>query len=332
MTRTLEATTMTPAPNATAGASAGAGKGEAPPIDVATSRARLSPGRIVGGLALLLLVLAVLWFLVSNERFDWPVVASYLFNPSVLLGLGMSLLLTVIGMVLGSALGTVLAAAQLSTFWPVKAASIAFVGVFRGIPPLVQLIFWFNLAYLVPRIAVGVPFGPEFFSWSTNDLITPLTAAIIGLSLHEAAYMAEIIRAGILSVDHGQRDASAAMGFGRWHTFTRVVLPQAMRVIIPPTGSQVIALLKGTSLVSVIAMGDLLNSVQVIYNRTYEVVPMLIVAVIWYLVVVTVLTLVQRRVEQYYSRGTTRTVAKATRVPAETTTGTTTATTTGAAQ
>lgn len=277
-----------------------------PRIDVATARARVRPGRIVGGTILLIVALSVLWFLVSNERFEWDVVGAYLFNPSVLTGLGMSVLLTVVGMVLGSVLGTLLAAGQLSDFWPVRAASVAFVGVFRGIPPLVQLIFWYNLAYLLPRISIGVPFGPELLSWPTNDLITPLTAAIVGLSLHEAAYMAEIIRAGMLSVDQGQRDAAAAMGFGRWHTFTRIVLPQAMRVIIPPTGSQVIALLKGTSLVSVIAMGDLLHAVQVIYNRTYEVVPMLIVAVIWYLVVVTALTVVQRRVEEYFGRGSTR--------------------------
>lgn len=275
-------------------------------VDVAAARARVRPLRIIGGLLLASIALATLWFFVSNERFEWPVVAEYLFNGSVLVGLGMSLTLTAIGMVLGSVLGTVLAAGQLSDFWPVRLACMGFVGLFRGIPPLVQLIFWYNLAYLLPRISIGVPFGPELFSWSTNDLITPITAAIIGLSLHEAAYMAEIIRAGILSVDQGQRDAASAMGFSRWHTFTRIVLPQAMRVIIPPTGSQVIGLLKGTSLVSVIAMGDLLHAVQVIYNRTYDVVPMLIVAVIWYLVVVTVLTVIQRRVEEHFGRGATR--------------------------
>lgn len=275
-------------------------------IDAAHARRRIRPWRVIVGVLLAIVTAQIVVFLVTNERFEWPVVAEYLFNPSVLLGLGMSIMLTVVGMVLGSILGTMLAAGQLSDFAPLRWACITFVGVFRGIPPLVQLIFWYNLAYLLPRIAVGVPFGPELFGWSTNDLITPLTAAIIGLSLHEAAYMAEIVRAGILSVDHGQRDAAAAMGFSRWHAFTRVVLPQAMRVIIPPTGSQVIALLKGTSLVSVIAMGDLLHSVQVIYNRTYEVVPMLIVAVVWYLVVVTLLTLLQQRVERYYSKGLTR--------------------------
>lgn len=284
-------------------------------VDVAHARPRVRPLRILGTAVLVLVAFGILSFLVTNERFEWPIVAEYLFNPSVLLGLVTSVLLMVVAMVLGTALGTVLAAGQLSDYWPVRMACMTFVGFFRGVPPLVQLIFWFNLAYLLPRIAVGVPFGPELFSWSTNDLITPLTAAIIGLSLHEAAYMAEIIRAGILSVDQGQHDASAAMGFSRWHSFTRIVLPQAMRVIIPPTGSQVIATLKGTSLVSVIAMGDLLHSVQVIYNRTYDVVPMLIVAVIWYLVAVTVLTFFQRKVENYYSRGATRTAPQATQTP-----------------
>lgn len=275
-------------------------------VDVADARRRFHPWRLVVGVLLALVVVQLAAFLVTNPRFEWDVVATYLFAPTVLLGLSVSIMLTVVTMVLGSALGTLLAAGQLSAFAPVRWACVAFVAVFRGVPPLVQLIFWYNLAYLLPRIAIGVPFGPELFSWPTNDLITPLTAAIIGLALHESAYMAEIVRAGILSVDGGQRDAAKAMGFSNWHSFTRVVLPQAMRVIIPPTGSQVIATLKGTSLVSVIAMGDLLHSVQVIYNRTYEVVPMLIVAVIWYLVAVTLLTLLQRRIERHFSRGLSR--------------------------
>ena len=281
--------------------------GTTAPVDVAAARARIRPGRILGAAILAIIALSVIWFLVSNERFEWDVVGQYLFHPSVLVGLGMSVALTAVGMILGSLLGTFLAAGQLSDFLPLRVACITFVGFFRGVPPLVQLIFWYNLAYLIPRIELGVPFGPELFSWSTNDIITPLTAAVIGLSLHESAYMAEIIRGGILSVGQDQRDAAAAMGFGRWRTFSRVVLPQAMRVILPPAGSQVIALMKGTSLVSVIAMGDLLHSVQVIYNRTYEVVPMLLVAVVWYLIAVTLLTLVQRRVEEHFGRGSART-------------------------
>jgi polar amino acid transport system permease protein len=244
-------------------------------------------------------------FLYSNPRFEWDVVGEYLFDATVLAGLGMSVLLTVVGMTLGSLLGMVLAAGQLSEFGPARWAATVYVGVFRGVPPLVQLIFWYNLAYLLPTLSIGVPYGPTFASWDSNAVITPLFAAILGLSLHEAAYMAEIIRAGILAVDPGQRDAAKAMGFTSGQTFGRVVLPQAMRVIIPPTGSQFISLLKGTSLVSVIAMADLLHAVQVIYNRTYEVVPMLLVAVIWYLAVVTVLSLGQRRLERRFGRGVT---------------------------
>lgn len=279
-------------------------------VDVADARPRLRPGRIVIGFVILLALVQLVMFLVTNERLRWDVVAQYLFDPSVLAGLGMSLFLTVVGMVIGSLLGTLLAAGQLSEFGPVRWVCQLYVGIFRGIPPLVQLIFWFNLAYLVPRISVGIPFGPELVSWSANDLIGPLTAAIIGLSLHEAAYMAEIVRSGILSVDPGQKDASRALGFSSNQTFWKVVLPQAMRVIIPPTGSQFIGLLKGTSLVSVIAMGDLLHSVQVIYNRTYQIVPMLLVAVIWYLVVVTLLTMGQRRLERHFGRGYDRAATK----------------------
>jgi polar amino acid transport system permease protein len=272
-------------------------------VDVASARPRIRPLRWVVGAVLLVLLAQFAWFLVTNPRFEWSVAGTYLFDPNILRGLGMSLLLTVIGMVLGSVLGVLLAAGRLSDFAPVAWACGVYVAVFRGIPPLVQLIFWFNLGYLLPRISLGVPFGPTFVSWPTNSVISSLTAAIIGLTLHEAAYMAEIVRAGVLAVDGGQRDAARAMGFTARQSFVKVVLPQAMRVIVPPTGSQFISLLKGTSLVSVIAMADLLYSVQVIYNRTYEIVPLLIVACAWYLVVVTVLSLGQRRLEQHFGKG-----------------------------
>ncbi|MEV4476179.1 amino acid ABC transporter permease [Nonomuraea sp. NPDC049504] len=271
--------------------------------DIASARPRVRPLRWVAGAVLLVLAAQFAWFLLTNPRFEWAVAGEYLFDPNILRGLGMSLLLTVIGMTLGSLLGVLLAAGRLSGFKPVAWACGIYVAIFRGIPPLVQLIFWFNLGYLLPRISLGIPFGPTFVSWPTNSVISSLTAAIIGLTLHEAAYMAEIVRAGILAVDHGQRDAARAMGFTAGQGFVKVVLPQAMRVIVPPTGSQFISLLKGTSLVSVIAMADLLYSVQVIYNRTYEIVPLLIVACAWYLAVVTVLSLGQRRLERHFGRG-----------------------------
>lgn len=278
-------------------------------VDIAAAHRRPSLWRLIAGLIIVVVALQFAIFLVTNQRFDWPIVWEYLFAPSVMQGLMMTLLLTLIAMVIGSVLGTLVAAGQLSEFWLLRVVCQLYVGIFRGVPPLVQLIFWYNLAYLLPKIVMGVPFGPELFAWDTNDLISPFTAAVIGLSLHEGAYMAEIVRSGILSVDPGQKDAAKAMGFSDRQTFMRVVLPQSMRVIIPPTGSQVISQLKGTSLVSVIAMGDLLRSVQIIYNTNYKVVPLLLVAVIWYLVVVTLLTLVQRRVERRFSRGYTRTAA-----------------------
>jgi polar amino acid transport system permease protein len=272
-------------------------------VDVATARHRPRPLRWLVVAVLLVLAAQVGWFLTHNDALEWPVVAKYLFDPNVLAGLGISVLLTVVAMTAGSVLGVLLAVGQLAGFSPVRWVCAGYVGLFRGIPPLVQLLFWFNLAYLLPRLSIGIPFGPVFGSWPTNDVVTPLTAALVGLTLHESAYMAEIVRAGMLSVDGGQRDAAMAMGFTGGQTFWRIVLPQAMRVIIPPSGSQFITLLKGSSLVSVIAMTDLLHAVQQVYSRTYQIVPMLIVACFWYLVVVTALSFGQQRLERRFGRG-----------------------------
>lgn len=275
--------------------------------DAAAAKPPVRPGRIIGAIVTLLIVVQLGWFLVTNERFEWGVVLEYLFAPSVLVGLGVTILLTVVCMVLGTLLAIPIAAGQLSDFWLTRWVCKAYVGFFRGVPPLVQLILWFNLAYLLPRIELGVPFTEPWFSVSTNTVMTPVVAAIVGLSLHEAAYMAEIIRAGLMSVGQGQRDAARAVGFNERQEFWKVVLPQSLLVIIPPTGSQVIGLLKGTSLVSVIGMTDLLLSVQIIYNITYQVMPLLFVAVFWYLVCVGVLTLLQGRVEKGLSRSVQRT-------------------------
>jgi polar amino acid transport system permease protein len=206
-------------------------------------------------------------------------------------------------MTVGSVLGAVVAVARLSNFGPLSGLAWLFTYVFRAVPALVQLIFWFNLAYLIPRISVGIPFGPTIANWDTNAVITTWTAAVLGLGLCEAAYMAEIIRAGLLSVDRGQRDAAKAIGLRSGQTFFRIVLPQSMRFIIPPLGSQTIAALKGTSLVSVIAMTDLLHSAQTIYNRTLQVVPLLLVATLWYLILVSILSVLQLWLEKRFSRG-----------------------------
>lgn len=271
--------------------------------DVAQARARHSPVRWLASAAMALVALQVAAFLLTNPRFEWPIVARYLFADSVLQGLGVTLALTVIAMLVGSIIGTTAAVALLSSFGPARWTAQTYLWAFRGTPLLIQLIFWYNLAYLLPELAIGLPFMQPWAAWSTNEVITPFVAALLGLGLAEGAYMTEIVRAGLLSVDARQHDAAKAIGMTPAQSFFRIVLPQALRFIIPPTGNQVISMAKATALVSVIAMNDLLHSVQLIYNRTYEVVPLLLVAVFWYLVVITVMYAGQSRLERRFSRG-----------------------------
>jgi polar amino acid transport system permease protein len=236
--------------------------------------------------------------LVTNPNIGWPIVARYLFDPQILSGLGTTLLLTVLAMALGLALGTVLAVMRLSGSALFQWASWGWIWFFRGVPPLVQLIFWYNLALLMPELSIGIPFGPKLVSWNTNDLISPFSAAILGLAFTESAYAAEMIRAGIQAVSQGQTEACATLGMTRWQALRRIVLPQALRIIIPPIGNDTISMLKFTSLVSVLALPDLLFSAQMIYARTYQTIPLLVVATIWYLVLTTVLTLLEHAIER----------------------------------
>ncbi len=237
------------------------------------------------------------WIVAVNPNFGWPVVAQYFFDPTVMQGLSVTLGLTVVAMILGIVLGLALAIARMSKDRLASSLSGLFIWFFRGTPLLVQLIFWYNMSTLFPRISIGVA------SWDTNELITPLTAAILGLALNEAAYMAEIIRGGLLSVDKGQAETAEAFGMTRARALWRIVIPQAMKSIVPPTGNQLISMIKATSLVSVIAMADLLYSVQSIYNRTFEIIPLLLVAVLWYLLITSILNVGQGMIERYYSRG-----------------------------
>lgn len=203
-----------------------------------------------------------------NERYHWDVVADYLFAPRILTGALLTLVLTVVSMSIGISLGAALAIMRLSDNPILSLIARGYIWFFRGTPLLVQLIFWYNIAALYPVIALGLPFGgPSIVLGSANVLITPLGAALLGLSLNEAAYMAEIIRGGIGSVDRGQYDASKALGMSGSKLMRRIILPQAMRVVLPPTGNQVISMLKGTSLVSVLAISDLLYSAQIIYGE-----------------------------------------------------------------
>ncbi|MGH7100891.1 MAG: amino acid ABC transporter permease [Acetobacteraceae bacterium] len=257
------------------------------------------PGRWISAALIALLAAALANSVVRNPRFDWPIVGRYFTSTAVVAGLGRTIELTVVAMALGIALGVLVAVMRQSGNPLVGNASRAYIGVFRGTPLLVQLLFWFNLAALYPEVSLGIPFGPTFWTGSVNALITPFTAAILGLGLNEAAYMAEIVRAGILSVNEGEIEAAYALGMRKSTTMRRIVLPQAYRIIIPPTGNEVITTLKNTSLVSVISLPELLYSTQLIYSKNFEVIPLLIVASLWYLIVTTLLTIAQHHLERH---------------------------------
>jgi polar amino acid transport system permease protein len=271
--------------------------------DVANAHAPLQVDRwLLWGITLIVAA-NFLWIVANNENFGWPVVAKWFTEETILRGLSVTLGLTVVAMAIGLAIGLLLAIARMSHDRLASSLAGLYIWFFRGTPLLVQLIFWYNLSTLFPELAIAVPFGPTLVSWNTNDVITPMTAAIAGLALNEAAYMAEIIRGGLLSVDKGQIETAEAFGMTRARALRRIIIPQAMRAIVPPTGNQLISMIKATSLVSVIAMADLLYSVQAVYNRTFEVIPMLMVAVIWYLLITSILNVGQGFIERYYGRG-----------------------------
>jgi polar amino acid transport system permease protein len=257
-------------------------------------------GRWIAGTLVLLLALAALYSITTNPRFEWSIVWQFFFSMRVLDGLVLTLELTVIAMAIGIVLGVVLAVMRLSPNPLVAGAAWFYIWFFRGTPVLVQIIFWFNITALYPVIGWGS------FTLNANALITPFVAAILALGLNEAAYMTEIVRAGILSVDEGQTEAASALGMSRLLTMRRIILPQAMRVIIPPTGNETISMLKTTSLVSVIAVTELLYSVQLIYSVNYRTIPLLLVASIWYLMVTTLLSIGQFYIERHFGRGASR--------------------------
>jgi polar amino acid transport system permease protein len=263
-------------------------------------------GRWVAAAVILVVAVAVGNSIATNPRFEWSVVGHYLFDERVLEGLRVTLELTVIAMAGGIVIGVLLAVMRLSPNRLVSGASWLYIWFFRGTPVLVQIIFWYYISALYPRINLGIPFGPALVHINANTAITPFTAAILALGLNEGAYMSEIVRAGIISVDEGQADAARSLGMTRLQTMRRIVLPQAMRVIIPPTGNETISMLKTTSLVSVIAVADLLYAVQEIYSLNFKTIPLLIVASIWYLVCTSVLYVGQFYLERHYGRGASR--------------------------
>lgn len=266
-------------------------------------------GRKAAAIVLAAILLSFLVSIAGNDNFGWPVVGQYLFDDRIMSGLFLTSWLTVVTMVIGVVLGTILAIMAMSTNNVISFVANTYLWFFRGTPVLVQLIFWYNLAALFPDLSIGIPFTSLWVSIDTNVAITPVMAAILGLGLNEGAYMSEIIRSGLMSVDSGQRQAAKSLGMTNGKSLWRIVIPQAMPIIIPPTGNQTIGMLKTSSLVSVIALSDLLYSAQTIYSRNFQTIPLLIVACIWYLTATSILTAIQSRIERHYGRSLLQTDA-----------------------
>ncbi|WP_264160385.1 amino acid ABC transporter permease/ATP-binding protein [Burkholderia sp. AU33545] len=277
----------------------------------AGTRPRIVPARhrsrTVGAVLALVLIALALHSILGNPQWGWPVFAEWFLSPPVLSGLARTLVLTLLGAVFGFALGALVALARLSRSRLLAASAWTFVWLFRSIPLIVLLLILNNLGYLYEHVRLGVPFtNIVWFDTPTTDLISPFLAAVLGLTLNHAAFSAEVIRGGILAVDQGQLEAAAALGLPRGRQTTRIVLPQAMRSILPTAFNDLITLAKGTSMVYVLAMPELFYTVQVIYRRNLEVIPLLMVATVWYLIILTVLSAIQVQVERHYARGALR--------------------------
>jgi polar amino acid transport system permease protein len=268
-----------------------------PPLPTAVLQVRPAQtygiASMVGAAVVLLLAAGLFWSALFNPAFGWPTFAEYFFSWPILNGLLMTLVLTAVAMFIAVVLGTILAIMRMSSNPILRAGSVSYCWFFRGIPVLVQLIFWYNFALLFPTIVV----------FRTNAIITPFIAATLGLGLSMAAYMAEVVRGGILSVGTGQIEATRSLGMTRSEGLRRVILPQAMRVVLPPMGNELIGLLKWTSLASVIAVSELMQQSSLVYSRNFQVIPLLLVAAGWYLLVTTVFSVGQRYLERHFGKG-----------------------------
>src|SRR5699024_11095397 len=247
---------------------------------------------------------AFVYGLATNPALDWAETGRYLFSPQVLSGVWTTIQLSVLAMILGIVVGLGVALFRLSKNKVLRALGTAYITVFRSVPVLVQLLIWGNVGLIIRIVSLGIPFTDvRFFSMPTNELIGPFTAAVLGLALAEAAYIAEVVRGGVSAVDKGQAEAASALGMTPARVTRRVILPQALRPIIPPLGNQFVVLIKATSLVSVIAGGDLLTQLTNISATSYRVIEMLAVAVFWYLVLVSVTSIGQYFLERKMSKG-----------------------------
>lgn len=276
------------------------------PKDVVRNRVvpRRHPGRWLVVAVILVLAVQAAQGVMANPNFYWHTYAKYLFSPFVIRGVGWTLLLTVAAMAIAIPLALALVVMRDSENPILQSVAWLWVWFFRGTPIYTQLAFWGLFAVLFPVISITVPFGPELLSIDSRWIVTPAVAAIVGLSFNESAYLAEIFRAGLRAINHGQKEAAQALGMSQLKIWTRILVPQAMRTIIPPTGNETIGMLKMTSLVLAVPFTlDLMFATNAIANRTYQPVPLLIVAATWYLVITSVLMVGQYYLERHFGRG-----------------------------
>jgi polar amino acid transport system permease protein len=265
------------------------------------------PGRWVAAAIVVLIAVSIVHSMATNKNFGWSQVGHFLFDSRITAGVVTTIELTIAAQALGVVLGVLLAVMRLSPNPLVSLGSWLYIWFLRGTPVIVQLTFWYvGISALYPTINLGIPFGPQFIHINANAAISGFTAIVLALGLNEGAYMSEIVRAGIISVDEGQTEAAHSLGMTRLQTMRRIVLPQAMRVIIPPTGNETISMLKTTSLAVVAAGTELFSQSQNIASANFEVIQLLIVASLWYLALTSVLYVGQYYLERHYARGSSR--------------------------
>ncbi len=265
------------------------------------------PLRTAGAVVALFVLAIVVQSIAFNPRWEWAVFARWFFDPVILSWVAQTLLLTLLGTVLSLIIGGALALSRLSSSWLLNSLAWAYIWLFRSLPLIVVLIILYNFSYLYERLSIGIPFTYiAFGSFATINVLGQFSTAVVGLTLVQSAYTAEIIRGGFLGVDHGQYEAAAALGLPAWRRTLRIILPQALRTILPAGFNEIISLAKGTAMVYVLAMPELFYTIQMIYNRTQEVIPLLMVGAVWYLAITSVLSLLQHVVERWLARSERR--------------------------
>ena len=262
------------------------------------------PGTWVSAALVTVLGVMLAHALVTNDKFHWDTVWFFFREVHVVTAVGWTLLLTFLAMAIGIVLAVTTAIMRQSSNPVLRWVALAYLWFFRGTPIYTQLVFWGAISALYQHLSLGVPFGPELLSFKTTDVFTPFVAAVLGLGINEGAYLSEIVRSGLASVDPGQAEAAGALGMSRGQIMRRIILPQAMRVIVPPTGNETISMLKTTSLVLAVPFTlDLTFVTNAYASRTYQTIPLLIVAAVWYIIITSILMVGQHYLERYYGRG-----------------------------